>query len=436
MDDILSRARQLGVQAEVFRLASREISVEFENNRLKRAETSDRAGLAVRVISRGRLGFAASSLPADEAGLLDRAVTIAAFGKEIHFPLPGLVGLPQVAVFDEAVTKVTPEELVAYGEDLIEPLRAADPRFKAGVSLTAAEASAELVNTAGFEGRIHKTIFGGSVSGILIEGESFLELAEGNLGCRRTDALKPLRDRILDHLRQGRRNISLASGQYPVLFTPVAHASLLGPFLASLNGKAVEKGASPFRGRLGEEAFARSFTLHDDPLLPFYPATSAHDGEGLPSRRTSLIERGVITDFLLDLDTAAALGLEPNGNSRRGGWAAPPGPGPSTLVVEPGTVSSREQLAGMREGLLVHYLMGAGQGNPYGGVVSANIMLGFLVRGGEIVGRVKNTMLAVDVFELYRSRLAGLSSDSEAVSGGIVLPHVLADGVAITAKEG
>ena len=430
MDEILARAGALGVQAEVLRITSRETSVEFENNRLKRVETAQRAGIAVRVIAHGHLGFATSSEPADESGLLNRAITTAAFGKQVSFAFPGPCGDQAVEIKNRAVARLTPEEMVLYGEDLIGPMRAANPKFKAAVSLTAARAQASLANTSGFAGATSKTIFGGSVGGILVEGENFLELAEGHFSCRRTDVLRPLRDRVVTHLGQSRHNAPFGSGKYRVLFTPVAHAALLGPILACLNGKAVEKGSSPFRDRLGVEVFSPLLTLLDDPLLAYFPATAPYDGEGMPSARTILIERGVLRNFYVDLDTAAALGLKPNANGRRGGWTAPPAPGPSTIVVaSPGDEPSSRLLAGLDEGLLVHCLMGANQGNPYGGVISANIMLGFVVRRGEIVGRVKNTMLAVNVFDLLRSQLVCLSGDREEVGGAAILPYLLADGV-------
>ena len=88
MEDILSRARARGAQAEVFEITSQETSIEFENNRLKRAETVERAGLAVRVIAQGRIGFATSSLPADQSSLLDQALATAAYGKEAGFAFP------------------------------------------------------------------------------------------------------------------------------------------------------------------------------------------------------------------------------------------------------------------------------------------------------------------------------------------------------------
>ncbi|MGE5551836.1 MAG: TldD/PmbA family protein [Bacteroidota bacterium] len=435
MTKIMDRARALGAHAEVFQITSRETAIEFENNRLKRAETIERAGLAVRVIHQGRIGFATSSLPADNISLLEQAMATAAFGKKARFAFPGPGTFRDVPVFDAPVTKVTPEEMVAYGEELLEPLRSFDGKLKASVSLTAAEAAVSLANTSGLAAEARKTVFGGSVGGLLVEGENFLEVSEGHYSCRRTDRLRSLRDRALIHLKQGRNNVRFNSGRYPVLFAPIAHAALLNPILACLNGKAVEKGTSPFRGRLGEEAFSPSFSLYDDPLRPYFPASAAFDAEGIPGERTDLIEGGVLKNFLVDLDTAAALNVKPNGNGRRGGWSSPPSPGPSTLAVKPGGEPADRLQAGIKEGLLVYHLMGASQGNPYGGVISGNIMLGFLVRDGEVIGRVKNTMLSADVFGLLRSQIVNISNDTEEVWGGMVLPYLLVDGVAITAKE-
>lgn len=162
MTDIIARARALGAQAEVFEVSSCETAIEFENNRLKRAETVERAGMAVRVIHHGRLGFATSSLPADQAVLLDQALATAAFGKEARFAFPGPGLFPEIPVFDPPVTEVTPEALVAYGEELIDPLRSVDRKFKASVSLTAAVATVTLSNTSGLSVETRKTIFGGS----------------------------------------------------------------------------------------------------------------------------------------------------------------------------------------------------------------------------------------------------------------------------------
>ncbi|MCL6613655.1 MAG: TldD/PmbA family protein [Firmicutes bacterium] len=433
MAEILACARRRGVEAEVFASSSRETTVQFENNRLKRVETSERSGMAVRVIDAGRLGFATSSLPANPVRLLEEAIATAEFGKKVGFSFPqGPLRQEAVAIFDEEVAEIGPEDLAALGEELIAPLRQAAPKFKAMAALGATRAKIALANTAGFSGEMEKTFFGGTVGGILVEGENFLDLAETHLSCEKTDRLRLLRDRVLDQLRHGRRNVPLSSGKYPVLFAPTAVASLLGPFVASLNGKAVQKGASPFRGRLGEKAFAEAFSLIDDGLRAYSPPSAPFDAEGVPNRVTPLIERGVIRNYLVDLDTAEALALPPNGNARRGGWASPPAPGPSTLLVPAGEARREDLLGNIGEGLLVHHFLGAGQGNPYGGVVSANVVLGFFVRNGEIAGRIKNTMLTIDVFALFRERLLAISRETEEVRGSMVLPFVLADGIDVT----
>ncbi|MGQ9779502.1 MAG: TldD/PmbA family protein [Bacillota bacterium] len=435
MEEALKAAKRRGMEAEIFTMATRQTSAQFENGRLKKVETNLREGMAVRVIAHGRLGFAAATMPADPLRLLEEAVATAEFGKEAGFSFPSAPKAQrETPVFDEAVGRTTPEELVAMGEELISPLREATPKFKAAAHLGAAQARITLANTAGFFGTSEKTFFGGSVGGVLVEGENLLDLGESHFSCRKTARLFALRDRVADQLSHGRRNVPIASGKYRVLFAPTAVAALLGPFVASLNGKAVQKGASPFRGRLGEKAFASSFTLIDDGLLAYAPASGPFDAEGVPSGVTPLVEKGVIRHYLVDLDTACALGLPPRGNARRRDWASPPGPGISTLVMPGGEEEGQKLLADLEEGVLVYHFLGAGQGNPYSGRLSANIVLGFLVRHGEIVGRIKNTMLAVDVFALFRGEgLLALSKETEEVFGSMVLPFVLAEGIDVTA---
>ncbi|NLG85020.1 MAG: hypothetical protein GX493_10540 [Firmicutes bacterium] len=117
METLLEAAKKRGVEAEAFTAATRQTSVQFENGRLKKVETSLREGMAVRVIVAGRLGFAAATLPADPLRLLEEAVALAEFGKEAGFSFPAATGVPkEIPVFDETVDRMRPEDLVAMGE--------------------------------------------------------------------------------------------------------------------------------------------------------------------------------------------------------------------------------------------------------------------------------------------------------------------------------
>ena len=223
------------------------------------------------------------------------------------------------------------------------------------------------------------------------------------------------------------------SGSYPVLLGPQALSDLLRPLVASLDGKAVEKGFSPWAGRLGQQVSGPRVTLVDDGTLPFAPHTAPFDGEGTPCRQTPLLVEGRLETYYLDRRTAARLGLAPTGNGLRS-LGSQPAPAPTNLILKGGRRHHREILADLREGVYIESLLGAWAGNPYAGEVQGNVSLGFLVRDGQPVGRIKNCLLAANAFDAFAHRLAELSSDARWV-GAELLPYALFEGIPLSAAS-
>src|SRR5690606_10376682 len=89
-----------------------------------------------------------------------------------------------------------------------------------------------------------------------------------------------------------------ASRSCPAILDPTVAASIAGLVGGALSARAVQRGRSPFAGRLGEEVAAGAFVLHDDGLDPLGPASAPFDGEGVPRRRTALIEGGRLRAYL------------------------------------------------------------------------------------------------------------------------------------------
>ena len=103
-------------------------------------------------------------------------------------------------------------------------------------------------------------------------------------------------------------------------------------------------------------------------------------------------------------------------------------------MVLPGDTSLDEMLRGLDEAILVEQVIGLGQGNVLSGEFSNNVSMGFLVRNGEVVGRVKNTMIAGNVYELLKDQLIGLSDRAEWVFGMLNTPAIAVDGVGVASQ--
>jgi PmbA protein len=227
--------------------------------------------------------------------------------------------------------------------------------------------------------------------------------------------------RVLEDLRRGETIVDAPTGPVQVYLPPEVLPMFVYPVVLGLNGRSVAKGGSPLKGRLGEQVFDPGITVLDNPHRDYYQA-HAIDADGVPTRKTMLIENGVVKTFLYDLDTAGLAGTEPTGHDGCSPWC---------LEGTPGDTSSDELLAAVADGIYVKSLLGFGQSNIMNGDFSSNVGLGFRIRDGKIVGRIKNTMIAGNVYEML-ARNVRVSSDVDPVTRA---PHMVLEGVTASAAR-
>ncbi len=198
-------------------------------------------------------------------------------------------------------------------------------------------------------------------------------------------------------------------------------STLLLTLSNGVNGKLIQKGASPLTDRLGEQVLDERISIFDDGLIDFAASSAPHDTEGLPSARTPLFENGVLRNYLLDLQTAGVLDAKPTGNGLRT-YSSQPGPGDNNTMIMPGDTSFDEMLAGIKHGLLVDSVLGGGMGNALAGDFSVNVALGFLIENGKPAGRVKNCMVFGNVYDLLRDGVAAIG-DTPEMKGSMSMSH-------------
>jgi PmbA protein len=218
----------------------------------------------------------------------------------------------------------------------------------------------------------------------------------------------------------------------PVLLHPFAVPLFLVPLLAGLDGERVKDKTSPLIGKLGESIFHEAVTIADDPFLPGVPGGAPFDGEGVVARRRPLVEKGVLRSFNHTLETAKAAGEEATGGARRGA-AGKPAPGIFNLVMEAGDTPHEDILRSIDRGLFLRYMSGSGQGNNLAGEFQMAVYSGYLIEGGQLTKRLKNVMVAGNVYDVFR-RVEAVSSDR--VPGwdddyNVLAPYVLLGDVSV-----
>jgi PmbA protein len=187
--------------------------------------------------------------------------------------------------------------------------------------------------------------------------------------------------------------------EVPAIFEPLAARGLLGNLVACLSGTSVQRGTSFLAERLGETIASELVTLIDDGRLPGGLGSKPFDAEGLPTRRTRVVERGRLASFLLDSYSARKLRAHPTGNAARTP-GAPPAAAPTNFWLEPGDGSLDEIVANTQRGFLVTGMFGHGF-NPVTGDFSRGAS-GLWIERGEIAFPVEEVTVAGNLGDMLR----------------------------------
>ena len=428
VERLLDLSRRQAQAAEVHLEESESRPVQFENNELKYVHTKSQRAISLRIIRDGRIGFASSTDLSQPEALVERAVVSSRFAQEAKFSFPSAMPLPKVAVYDPRVADFPVERGIELGREAISRVLAEFPDVLCGVVVSKAVARSRLANTSGLDVRTEATGFDSDLSVLRVCDDGLLWVGDGESSRSLVADFDRYCAKVISDIRRSETECDAPTGEYPVLFTAKAVELLVSIFQAMVNGKIVQKGASALGGCLGERILDERITLCDDGTRDYGDGSSPCDGEGIPCRRTVVVERGVLRSFLFDLQTAGVLGGQTTGNAARG-FASQPHPDATNLVVEAGTDRYEDLLAGIERGLLVDEVLGGGQSNLLAGEFSVNVGLGFLVERGEIVGRVKDCMIAGNVLEIF-NRLRGVGSQRE-THGSIVAPPICFDAIAV-----
>ncbi|MGK7893530.1 MAG: TldD/PmbA family protein [Xenococcus sp. (in: cyanobacteria)] len=428
LEQVIDLTRKKNIEAEVYYLASQDTPIEFANNRLKSLQTKAVEGIALRVIVDGKLGFASASDLTRLDKLVEAAIATAAIGDPVEFDFASNVQLISPASDYQLPTT---ENLVNMGEKMIAQVHEYNSDILVDTSFSLGSSQVQLATTTDTYAEQSDTVISASVSGNLVRGEDFLQAYSFQTTRDEEPDYQNLVADLITKYQNAEHNTSIASGTYPVLFTPLAAAMAIGRlFKTILSGQAVVQKSSPLIDKLGEKVFDERLTLIEDPSLGV--AACQFDDEGTPTQKKLLVENGVVKQFYWDRRWASRGGSTSTGNGFRGGLSRP-SPSLVNLCMSTGNSSLADLIAGIEEGIIVDQVLGAGQSNQLAGEFSVNLDLGYKVEKGKIVGRVKNTMVAGNIFEAFKN-LVDLSDKAYWVGGGSSLPYILFGGLGVASR--
>jgi PmbA protein len=220
----------------------------------------------------------------------------------------------------------------------------------------------------------------------------------------------------------------IASQSAPVIFDRRVASSLLGHLSGAINGASIARGVSFLKGDLGAQIFKKSITIVDDPLRLRGPSSRSFDGEGLPTHTRNLIEKGVLTSWVMDLRASRQLGLTPTGHGGRG-LASQPSASTSNLHLEAGSISPEDMMKTVGKGLLVTEFIGSSINSATGDYSRG--ASGFWFEHGEIQYPVSEITIAGNLRDMFLS----LSPCNDLVfKGSTNAPSCLIEGMTLAGR--
>jgi PmbA protein len=341
--------------------------------RMRSLETLKDAGsraAGLRVLVGQRVGSSYTSDLSAEGirKMVDSAIELAAISSEdphAGLPDPSEFGaLPgDLQLYSNDISSVDTDSRIEQARQTEEAAFAADPRItnSEGASFDAYSGERVFANSRGFLGSYRTSSCSLSTTPVAREGES-MERDYWYSSARKYSRIETpaqIGRRAAERTvrRLGARKVP--TQKVPVIFDPQTARSLLSSIFDAVEGDSIYRQASFLAGKLGERVASENVTIIDDGTLPGLFGTSPCDDEGVPSRRTVVIERGVLKSYLLNAYTARKLGMKTTGNAARG-ITGNTGVGHGNLFLEAGNVEPYDLIRGIGTGLYVTELIGSG----------------------------------------------------------------------------
>ena len=214
----------------------------------------------------------------------------------------------------------------------------------------------------------------------------------------------------------------------PVILDPMVAASMLEHIFEGINGDSVYRGASFLAGKLGEQIAGPNVTVIDDGTMPGGFGTAPFDGEGIPTRRTIVIENGTLKSiYLLNTYTAKKLKLEPTATASRG-LAGTPGSSPGNNFLQPGAKTPQQMIGEIKDGLYVTEFLGHGA-NLVTGDYSRGASGLWIVNGWKLAYPVEEITVAGNLKEMFKN-ISEIGTDLE-FRGSMASPTIRIDGLTV-----
>jgi PmbA protein len=408
-------------QAEAFCEAGAALQVELESNRIANTGANQGRGSALRVVADGRVGFAYFTRPDQLEAAIEQALAQARHAPAKGYSLPS-AGRPQPLAgrWDDRIAALEVADAIGLARDLLAGAREGAPEATlAGGGVSLEQGHVAIASSQGVAAWDRWTQVSCGASLVLADGERSVSASESR------DAHRLALDARAVALEAAETVTSLVgprpaqAGRLDVVFRPEAVGELVVDLaIAAAMGDEARRGKTVWSERLGQSVAARGLNLRDDSTVPGAVGGAPFDDEGLPTTQPlSILDDGVLRNFLYDSWDAHEHGAASTCSAVRGGFKSRPGAGAHHLVLSsPASRPVDALVAGVDDGYLVESVLGAHTANATTGDFSVTAPNVWRIRKGAVEGPASEIALGGNLPDLLL-RVDGVATEGKSMDG-------------------
>lgn len=385
--------------AEVYLDVGRNLSIRVRNGDIETVQEASSHGVGFRVLVKGKMAFSTCNDFSDPA--LDSAIISAIMFAKNTTPdpnnvLPDDTGITDITgLYDPQIKQISLEKKIGLAKK-VENLAMKDSRItkSAGARYSEGEGEIFLSNSNGISKNCKMSRFAFGVSVVAEKGD---QKSSGSESCSRrifSDLKSP--EKIAEKAAKDAYEMldpqMVKTQEASVIFDPDVAYAILGGILGAIHGERVLQGASFLAQKMDQKIASELVTVIDDGTRPKGLASKPFDGEGVPTQKRTIIDKGVLKSFMYNTMVAKRAGVKSTGNAERGSSRTIPRIGPHNFYMESGESSPEEILKATKKGLYLKGVTGYGI-NPVNGHFSGGAS-GFWVENGKIAFPVKGLTIA------------------------------------------
>jgi len=430
-------------EAEAFLTKSLKTSVAIERGQITKNMRKRGQGLAVRAICQKGVGFSYTNILNEESVM--KTATEAYQSAKASKPDKEWPGFPSPMrynsikeTYDNKLATISSEELVSIASRMLEEASSFDKRILAAFGSVETDVSSKaIINSHGIEA-FDKGTGIGCVLGTVARQSSDVTPICIEFNVERLYKINPewIGKEAAKQAVSSLKAKKVASGNFTVIFSQLALYGLLYyTFINSVKADQVQRDQSVLKGKIGKKVASDLISIYDDGLMANGLQTWKFDDEGTPRQKTSIVQNGVLKNYLYDCHTAKKENIKSTGNALRRGqvsYMATPVIEATNFVLEPGNTSHENMIEDVASGILVNDLQGAHSSNPATGEFSVVATPAWMIKNGEISHAIKGSMLAGSIFNVLKN-VSSLGNNPRKIEQ-IVTPWISTDNLKVIGK--